>query len=155
MPMWSILLILVAVSGISFAAAPTIRNIVALEGEVVDVTTELTVNLQGFDAAKKDVTAQGDTLATAQVMTVGSGGDSHTAITRGNWIYSVRVEAITGTTPASTSYSVLLKVDGVVVDVLYLASDADPTSSEYVIVQFDLGASIPSSSSYVIEVQRA
>ena len=59
--MWSILLILVAVSGISFAAAPTIRNIVALEGEVVDVTTELTVNLQGFDAAKKEVTAQGDT----------------------------------------------------------------------------------------------
>lgn len=155
MPVWSILLILVAVSGISFAAAPSIRNIVALEGEVVALTTELTVTLQGFDAAKKDGNVQGDTLGTAQTMTVGNGGDSHTAITRGNWTYSVRIEAITGTTPASTSYSILLKVDGVVLDTLYLASDADPTSSEYAIVQFDLGTFMPSSSSYVIEVKQA
>ncbi len=155
MPVWSMLLILIAASSISFAAAPMIRTLVALEGEVVDVTTELTVTLQGFDAAKKDDVSQGDTVATAQIMTVGNGGDSHTAITRGNWIYSVRLDAITGTTPASTRYSVILKVDGVVVDTLYVASDADPTSSEYSVAQFDLGASIPSSSSYVVEVQQA
>ena len=155
MPIWLTLLMLTIVSGISFAAAPTIRNIVALEGEVVDVNPELAVLLQGFDAAKQNGAAQGDTLATAQTMVVGSGGDSHTAITRGNWIYGVRVEAITGTTPASTSYSVILKVDGVIIDTLYLASDADPTSSEYAIVQFDLGTTISSSASYVVEVQRA
>ena len=146
---------LVIVGGISFAAAPTIRTIVAIEGEVVDVDSELTVILQGFDAAKQNDAAQGDSLVTAQTMVVGSGGDSHTAITKGNWIYSVRVEAITGTTPASTSYSVILKVDGVVIDTLYLASDADPTSSEYAVLQFDLGATMSSSASYVVEVQQA
>lgn len=140
------------VGGASFAAAPSIRSYVALQGEVVDVTTTLTVTLQGFDAAKQNAAVQGDTIGTAQTMVTGAGGDSHTATTKGNWVYKVDIDAITGTTPASTTFSVSLKQDGVVIATLFVASDATPATGEHAIAEFDLGATIPASVSYVIEV---
>ena len=154
-PLWVSLLIVVIIGGASFATAPTLRTYVALQGEVVDVTTTLTVTLQGFDAAKQTVAVQGDTIATAQTMVGGGGGDSHTAKTKGNWVYTVDIDSITGTTPASTTFSVSLKQDGVVIATLYVASDATPATGEHAIAQFDLGASIPASVSYVIEVMQA
>lgn len=154
-PLWVSLLIVVMVGGASFATAPSIRAYVALQAEVVDVTTTLTVTLQGFDAAKKNAAAQGDSIGTAQTMVPGVGGDSHTAITKGNWVYKVDIDSITGTTPAGTTFSVSLKQDGVVIATLYVASDATPTTGEHAIAEFDLGATIPTSVSYVVEVMQA
>jgi len=139
----------------SFAMAPYVKTYVALEGELVDVTPMVTVTVQGFDIAKQSGSPQGNSSTVAQTLAVGAGGDAHTTRTKGNWIYSVRVDTLSGVTPPDTTYSITLKKDAVVVATLYVASDATPSTGEYATAQFDLGSTMPASATYVVEVQHA
>ena len=76
----------------------------------------------------------------------------HTATTSGNYVYEIEVRA-TSTSPASTTYSVNLSVDGTLIGTLYVKTDANPASTEVSFAQFDIGASIPQNALFFVDVE--
>ena len=150
-PLWIVVLLLVALIALSTAYAITVnqRTYATLFGEVIDVTTELTVTELMIDIAKRTRSAVGDTPATAVKMT-NANPMARTDLTKPNWIYQVELECITGTTPASTTFKVDLYVNSTLSATLYVASDADPATGEKVKCKFDIGADLSTSASYML-----
>ena len=152
-PMWVVILLLVALMVVSIAYAITVnqRTYATLFGEVIDVTTELTITELIIGIAKQSQSAVGDTAATAVTMAVAN-PEARTTITKPNWLYQVEIECITGTTPASTTFKVDLYLGNTLNATLYIGSDAVPATGEKVTCKFDIGADLSTSASYMVVV---
>lgn len=152
-PLWIVILLLVALMVVSIAYAITAsqRTYATLFGEVIDVTTDLTITELIIGLAKQSESAVGDTPATAVTMAV-SNPEARTTITKANWLYQIELECITGTTPASTTFKVDLYINSTLSATLYVGSDADPATNEKVTCRFDIGADLSTSASYMIVV---
>lgn len=152
-PLWVVLLLMVALLAVSITYAVTAnqRTFTTLFGEVIDVTTEVSITELMIDIAKQSQSAVGDTPATAVTMTSGN-PTAQTTITKPNWLYQVELECITGTTPASTTFKVDLYINSTLSNTLYVASDADPATGEQATCKFDIGADLSNTASYMMVV---
>lgn len=152
-PLWVVMLLLVALIFVSIIHAITVnqRTYATLFGEVIDVTTQLTITELIMGIAKQSQSAVGDTAATAVTMAIAN-PEARTMITKPDWLYQVEIECITGTTPASTTFKVDLYIGNTLNATLYVQSDAAPATGEKVTCKFDIGADLSASESYMIVV---
>ncbi|MBI4320937.1 MAG: hypothetical protein HY675_20795 [Chloroflexi bacterium] len=163
-PIMGILLIVVSLLTLSaqsvFSGSTTFSE---YGGDLIDTTQEVSLGTTGIQKAGSAVTAAGTTVGAA--VTLASGGTiplSTTAIAKGNWFYRLQLDAVAGTTPASTAFKVELyrwsstTNDYTLLSTLYVASDATPAAGERARLYFDLGAVSPSpSEGFSILVTRA
>ena len=91
-PLWVVLLLLVALIGVSVTYAITVnqRTYATLFGEVLDITTEVTITELIIGIAKQSQSAVGNTSATAVIMTTGN-PEARTDVTKPNWLYQVEI----------------------------------------------------------------
>ena len=154
-PLWAVVallvvLIIMAVS-ITYAITASQRTFTTLFGEVIDVTTEVSITELMIDITKQSQSAVGDTPAAAVIMTTGN-PEARTTITKPNWIYQIEIDCITGTTPASITFKVDLYINSTLSNTLYVASDAVPDTGEKATCKFDIGADLSNTASYMIVV---
>jgi hypothetical protein len=121
----------------------TTRTVTTIAGEVFVLTEELSVSDFGTSIATSDASATGTSAATAVVMT-STGAAANTAITKGDYVYSVKVVvAITQPTPDKV-YKVTLKEDGTSKGDVYIKTGDTPAQGDSVTVSWDLGTSLAS-----------
>jgi hypothetical protein len=154
------------VGGIVAAITSTQTSYSGVSGESFSYDTTLfTIVSQGHTVASSTQAAAGQTnaLASAIEMTASSGGAARTALTAGHWVYQAQInEAGINTISvlaATTYYKVELFQDGTSLGAVYIKNvDAlDLTSAatiEGVTVKWSVGASLPTSASYVVKISQ-
>ena len=153
----AILLVVLAAAAIYTAGAPSIttNDYSQYDAEIITSGGNLTLTPKGVDALSRTQAADGATQGTGITMSSSGSPAGNTALTKGNWGYKVEVQAITGSTPAASDFMVELKVNGTVVDTLYVKSDAAPATGEKVTLTYDLGTStLGNVQSFVIQATK-
>jgi hypothetical protein len=141
-----VMLIVVVLAGLTGAmvasTAVTIqsRSVTTINGEVFTITGELTVS--GFNTSIAYATASAAGTSGSPVAMTSGGSAANTAITMGNYTYSVTVTI--ASSHVSQGYAVTLKQDGISQGIVYIAQDAAGTVGYKVIVTWDLGKSLAS-----------
>ncbi len=140
----AVLAVIITVVAIAGAGAPTITSseYAQYDAEILISGGNLTITPKGVDAVASDKVAVGDTQPTAVTMLSTGNPVGRTALTKGYWAYKVEIQAITGTTEASTDFQVDLMVNGTLTGTLYVQSDATPLTGELVTLSFDLGTAV-------------
>ncbi len=153
----AILLVVFAAAAIYTAGAPiiTTNDYSQYDAEIITSGGNLTLTPKGVDAISKTIAVAGGDQGTGITMSAAGNPVGNTALTKGNWGYKVEVQAITGSTPATSDFKVELKVNGTISGTLYVKSDAAPANGEKVTLTFDLGTStLGNEQSFVIQATK-
>ncbi len=145
--------VLVFAASISAGAPSIVTNSFANYGaEIIISGGNLTITALGVDAVASNQTTVGDSQGGAVTMANTGSPVANTALIEGYWSYKAEVQAITGSTAASTDFQIDLKVNGTITDTLFVTSDGSPITGELVTLTFDLGtATLGDEQSFVIQ----
>ena len=141
-----VMLIVVVLAGLTGAmvasTAVTIqsRSVTTINGEVFTITGDLTVS--GFNTSIAYATASAVGTSGSPVAMTSGGSVANTAITMGDYTYSVTVTI--ANSHVSQGYAVTLKQAGISQGIVYIAQDAAGTVDYKVTVTWDLGTSLAS-----------
>ncbi len=139
----AIIAVLIYAGSISAGAPSIVTNSFANYGaEVIISGGNLTITALGVDAISYNQTTVGDTQGGAVTMANTGSPVANTALIQGYWAYKVRIQAITGSTAASTDFQIDLKVNGTLTDTLFISSDGSPATGELITLTFDLGTEL-------------
>ncbi len=149
----AVVAVIIYVASIASGAPSIVSNSFANYGaEVIISGGNLTITALGVDAISYNQTTVGDTQGGAVTMANTGSPVAKTALIQGYWAYKVEIQAITGSTAASTDFQIDLKVNGTITDTLFVTSDVSPVTGELVTLTFDLGtATLGDEQSFVIQ----
>lgn len=135
------------------AITSNINSSKGIKGDVYSYDeTTFTIVSSGMDLQAATLAAAGTSAGSAVEMGV-TAGQGHTAMTAGDWFYTVQVQEAAIDVVGSGAFQVELFQDGVSLGALHMTqATADASALEGVAFKWDLGASLPANAAYVVKV---
>jgi len=147
----AVMLIVIGTSLLAYGPGVFFMRYASYSGVVLEVTEELTVNVEGpFTAPVGGFTPKGTNITEPVVMST-SAPIATPGVNSGHYYLKVEVRVKPNFTPANTVYKVEFFIGESLIGTVFIASDSDPSENEYVKVVFDMGQ-ILSSKSLTIRV---
>lgn len=135
------------------AITSSVNSSKGIKGDIYSYDeTTFTIVSSGMDLQAATLAAAGTSAGSPVEIGVAL-GQANTALTAGDWFYSVQVQEATVDAVVSGAFQVELFQDGISMGALHMTQvSADASGIEGVAFKWDLGASLPANAAYVVKI---